>query len=89
MDPYPIFWAFFFLSQEKYLRNIFAKYNMSKCNPIISTPLGVKIPETELVSENNFAHSKFPSSNAVGSLMSAMFRTKPDLCYAMSQLSRF
>jgi hypothetical protein len=78
-----------YLSQENYLQNLLIKCNMENCNPI-STPLEVKIPVDELeISDDNPENSKFPIRNVIGSLMYAMLATRPDLCYAISLLSRY
>lgn len=74
------------LDQEDYLRSILKKYNMENCKPV-STPIepGLKIekkaPEDkELVTK---------CRQLIGSLMYAMLGTRPDICFAVSYLSRF
>lgn len=78
-----------YLSQETYLREILKKYNMENCNATL-TPLETKIDVENLkISDNNPEDTKYPCRNAIGSLMYAMLCSRPDLCYAISLLSRF
>jgi hypothetical protein len=76
------------LSQKAYLETLLCKCNMDGCNPI-STPLEAKINVDELTSDKIEENNKYPCRNVIGSLMYVMLCTRPDLCYAVSLLSRF
>lgn len=74
------------LDQEQYLDGLLKKYNMEGCKPI-ATPI-----EQGLVLEKEVTTDKELIKRCrqlIGSLMYAMLGTRPDLCYALSYLSRF
>ena len=80
------------LSQEKYALDILEKFNMSKARPA-STPMapGVALSKQQAPSneEEVALAKKFPYREIVGSLMYLMTSTRPDIAYAVGQLSRF
>lgn len=59
---------------------------MDKCKSV-STPLEKKIDCESL--EKSIENEKYPCRNVIGSIMYAMLCTRPDLCYAISLLSRY
>ena len=75
-----------YLSQEKYIRKILEKYNMSNCKPI-STPMCSITKLTR--SESKDTTQKLPYRELVGALMYLMIASRPDLAYTMSVLSRY
>lgn len=74
------------LDQKDYLQEILNKYNMENCKPV-ATPIevGLDIPKE---SANNEELTK-RCRRLIGRLMYAMLGTRPDLCFAMSFLSRY
>jgi hypothetical protein len=77
-----------YLSQKTYLEKVLIQARMNEAKPI-STPLEIKIPVHDLISEGDPEEKRFPCRNIIGSLMYAMLCTRPDLCYAVSLLSRY
>lgn len=80
------------LDQELYIENIIKKYNMWDCNPI-DTPvlLGEKLskdmsPKTEADIEKM---ANVPYQEVVGSLLFAAQVSRPDISYAVNNVSRF
>ena len=61
---------------------------MNEAKPI-STPIETKIPVYDLITDGNSEEKRFPCCNVIGSLMYVMLCTRPDLCYAVSLLSRY
>jgi hypothetical protein len=80
------------LSQETYIQKVLERFNMSTCKPVTTpvernTSLSVRMcPKTTAEKEKM---ARVPYSNAVGSLMYAMMCTRPDICFAVSLVSRF
>ena len=73
------------INQHTYTNQLLAKFNMKECNPS-------RIPmETtqRLRRESNSDIPEFPYRELVGSLMYLVTSTRPDLAYAVGQLSRF
>jgi hypothetical protein len=80
------------MSQEKYIDNLLSKFNLSDVKPT-KTPLdpGCALskkmcPVTE---EERALASKRPYRELVGSLMYLMVCTRPDIAFAICQLSRY
>jgi hypothetical protein len=75
------------IHQETYLRTILHRFGMSDCKPV-STPLP---PGTKLVKATNEDRLIDPKlyQSIVGSLMYAMVSTRPDIAFAVQQLSQF
>jgi hypothetical protein len=75
------------IDQSTYIRMVLERFGMQDCNPAY-TPMatGVKLEQAAvediLVDERQY-------QSIVGSLMYAMLCTRPDLAYAISQLSQF
>ena len=75
------------IDQNTYIRMILERFGMEDCNPV-STPIatGTKLQQASiedvLVDQQNY-------QSMVGSIMYAMLCTRPDLAYAISQLSQF
>ena len=80
------------LSQEKYALDILHKFGMDQARPA-STPMapGVALSKQQAPSTaEEIAHAKeFPYREIIGSLMYLMTSTRPDIAYAVGQLSRF
>ncbi|XP_070058161.1 uncharacterized protein [Nicotiana tomentosiformis] len=80
------------LSQEKYIKCVLVYFNMKSSKPV-STPLAghlklsKKMCPTIMEQYGNMA--RVPYSSAVGSLMYAMVRTRPDIAHAVGVVSRF
>ena len=77
------------LSQAGYLKKVVKIFGMNECKPV-ATP----IPShyrlwAELSKDEQKCMKGVPYSNAVGSLMYAMIRTRPDIAYGVSLVSRF
>lgn len=74
------------LDQIQYLEDILKKYNMQDCNAV-STPIEPSIElTTEPTTDKKLEHQ---CRQLIGSLMYAMLGTRPDICYALSYLSRY
>jgi len=74
------------LSQEKYIEKVLSEFGMLDSNPV-ATPMeaGLKLtPETEKQAPEAWIHLY---QSAVGSLMYAMIKTKPDIAFVVSTLS--
>ncbi|GAA0139539.1 hypothetical protein LIER_01061 [Lithospermum erythrorhizon] len=79
------------LSQEKYILKVLARFNMESSKPI-SCPLGAHFKLSSKVSlekKYDVEHMKnIPYASAVGSLMYAMLCTRPNLAYSFGLFSR-
>lgn len=77
------------LCQKSYLENVLKKFNMYNCKPI-RTPMdqnfNIKILESESKTDKNTENL---CRQIIGCLMYATSGTRPDLCVAVSILSRF
>ncbi|KAJ4744662.1 Gag-Pol polyprotein [Rhynchospora pubera] len=83
---------FLSLSQETYVKKILERYDMDGCRSV-DTPIDKNTSLSSDMGPNTDAERKkmenVPYSSAVGSLMYAMLCTRPDICYAVSLVSRF
>lgn len=82
----------FYINQERYIKNLLEKYNMSECKPI-STPMDVNekltkemCPKTEKEKDEM---KSIPYLELVGSLLFLANVSRPDISYSVSYLSRF
>ncbi|UYV72081.1 hypothetical protein LAZ67_9001762 [Cordylochernes scorpioides] len=75
-----------FINQKKYIEEILETYNLRDCNPS-KTPLCIS------TNYDLFENSKSIDQNyyqeIVGRLIYIATRTRPDICYAISNMSRF
>ena len=80
------------LVQEKYVKDMLVRYQMVDCKPA-NTPLepNVKMSEEDCPSSDleKEEMAEFPYRSVVGSLMYLAVCTRPDICQAVSELSRF
>jgi hypothetical protein len=80
------------ISQQKYCEDILAKFNMSDSKST-STPMdsGLKLSSEDIPTtpEEKAKASKFPYREIIGSCMYLMTCTRPDIAFAVGQLSRF
>jgi hypothetical protein len=80
------------MSQEKYINDMLAKYNMLECKPA-STPMDVGTKLSNDMSPKSDSEtleiSSIPYKSAVGSLMYAMTSTRPDISYSVSAVSKY
>jgi len=80
------------LSQENYVLKVLERFNMAKVRPV-TTPLAdhfkLSFKQCPQSPEEEKEISRVPYTSAVGSLMYAMFFTRPDLAYAVSTVSQF
>src|SRR5450755_1321855 len=80
------------LSQEHYLRNVLARFNMEdvKIKAIPMNPHGV-LQENEEKPEQDHKAEKYKASyaSAIGALMWAALSTRPDIAYAVGKLARY
>jgi transposase InsO family protein len=79
------------LSQAAYTENILNKYDMVNCNPA-KTPAAVDRltqPEATLSKEEADYMRNVPYRSAVGSLMYLMVCTRPDIDFAVIQVSKY
>jgi hypothetical protein len=80
-----------FLSQEKYVNNVFKKFNINICKPI-STPMQPEIKlskEMPLEFDVKDEMSKIRYSNFFGSLMYCMVCTRLDISYVVEIVVQF
>jgi hypothetical protein len=81
-----------FLSQHGYIQKVLHRFNMHDSKPV-STPIALhfKLSSSQSPStDSEFEYmSKVPYSSVVGSMMYAIFCSRPDLSYAMSLVSRY
>lgn len=80
------------LSQEKYIEKVLAKFDMDKAKPV-GSPLAAHFLLSSKMCPSNDEEKKkmenIPYASAVGSLMYAMVCTRPDIAYAVGVTSRF
>lgn len=81
-----------FLDQENYIHHILSRFNMTNCNPI-STPSDINQKLTKQMSpkadHGNSQMQSVPYQEAVGSLLYLVQGTRPDLTFAVNNVSRF
>jgi hypothetical protein len=77
-----------YLDQEKYIEDIFRRFEMDKCKPL-NTPVskGQHLSKTMCSRDQTkiLEMETIPYAQVVGSLMYAMTSTKPDICHAVSR----
>ena len=73
-----------YLNQETYIQSTIQKFGLTDANRVI-TPLdlGTQLEKSESV------HANLPYRELLGSLMYIMIATRPDICFAVSYLTRF
>lgn len=77
------------MDQSAYIKEILARFGMSECKPV-GTPSDTSIKlSTNMTNENNGLVGKVPYQEAVGSLLHLTQGTRPDLAYAVNDVSRF
>ena len=80
------------INQSHFIDRILDRFGFSNCNPS-NTPSNISIKLTSEMSikneEDDTLMKKTPYREAVGSLMYLMIGTRPDLAYAVSNVSRF
>ena len=75
-----------YVSQPDYTEKILQRFQMSRCNPV-SLPA---TPEAFLNKEENSEKTvKVPFKEVTGSLMYLMLSTRPDIAFAVNQISQF
>lgn len=80
------------IDQEQYIREILARFEMSDCNPV-STPMDHNQKLTKLMcpqsDDERRELSSIPYQEAVGCIMFAAQVSRPDVSFAVSNVSRF
>lgn len=76
---------FISINQERYAREILKRFGMENCNQVTS-PCDVA---QKLTSRSNGSPVNVPYREAVGSLLFLVQGTRPDLAFAVSNVSRF
>lgn len=81
-----------YIDQKRYINDILTRFNMTECNPA-STPMDsnqkltkLMCPQTE---EEKNEMMQIPYQEAVGSIMFAAQVSRPDVSFAVSNVSRF
>ncbi|KAK9693684.1 Reverse transcriptase (RNA-dependent DNA polymerase) [Popillia japonica] len=81
-----------FINQSAYINRILHKFNMNECKPI-SVPCAIGVPlhngQSPQDSDEKNEMSNKPYREAVGSLMFAATVSRPDIMFAVNQVSRF
>ncbi|UYV84151.1 hypothetical protein LAZ67_X001338, partial [Cordylochernes scorpioides] len=75
-----------FINQKKYIEEILEAYNLRYCNPS-KTPLCIST-NYDLFENSKSIDQKY-YQEIVGKLIYIATRTRPDICYAISNMSRF
>lgn len=77
------------IDQSMYIIDILKRFNMFDCNPV-GTPTNTALHlSVKMVNENNEITGKVPYQEAVGSLLHLSQATRPDIAYAVHDVSRF
>lgn len=80
------------LDQRKYIEEVLARFNMTDCNPV-KTPVDGNKRLTHLMSPQNESEvldmSKIPYKEAVGCLIHLVQGSRPDIAYAVHDVSKF
>lgn len=77
------------IDQCHYVEEIFKRFNMDKCKPV-KTPSDLNNKLTmRWLNETNDITGKVPHQEAVGSLMFLLLATRPDIAFAVGDVSRF
>jgi Reverse transcriptase (RNA-dependent DNA polymerase) len=80
------------LSQNTYIDKVLKRFRMEDSKQgFISISHGIHLSKTQCPSTNNEREemSKVPYASAIGSIMYAMFCTRPDVSYHLSVTSRY
>jgi len=80
------------LSQQGYIERVLAKFNMQDCKPqMIPADPNLELQSPQCSSEDGEAQKTLnaPYRDAVGSLMFLAVVTRPDIAFAVGQVSRF
>lgn len=76
------------LSQPNYINKILSKFSMQNCHSK-TTPADPSSRLTAITSSAADRSTLFPYQEAVGSLLYCMISTRPDICYALGQVTQF
>lgn len=77
------------LNQSAYIRQILERFHMKNCKAV-TTPMDINQKLTAaMVNDENSITGKVPYQEAVGSLLYLAGRTRPDISFALSEVSRF
>lgn len=77
------------LDQSKYILEILEKFGMQQCKPCTSpSELNLKLTNS-MINEENSITGTVPYQQLVGSLLYISNATRPDIAYAISEVSRF
>lgn len=74
-----------FVHQTAYAKRVLQKFEMENCSSV-SVPSD---PNQTLSKEDDSEKSKYPYRQLIGSLMYLAVATRPDICYAVSNASRY
>lgn len=80
------------IDQSNYIKEILARFGLADCNPV-SSPMDVNVKlSSQMCPKNNEERQqmeRIPYQEAVGSLMHTIQVSRPDICYAVSVVSRY
>ncbi|CAH2099085.1 unnamed protein product [Euphydryas editha] len=76
---------YIFIHQTQYIEQLLKKFNMTEANSN-SVPAD---PHVKLIKTDGLPERKYPYREAVGSLIHAATVSRPDILFAVSQVSRF
>lgn len=77
------------LDQSKYILEVLEKFGMQQCKPVKSpSELNLKLTNS-MINEGNCITGTVPYQQLVGSLLYISNATRPDIAYAISEISRF
>jgi len=78
------------ITQGAYIDKILACFNMVDANPV-TTPLpkNIKLNDIEAPPDDQTADTYVPYAKAIGSLMYAAIQTRPDIAFAVQNLSQY
>ena len=76
------------MNQKVYIENMLEKFGMKESKPV-STPMDCNVKLKKAINESENQNKDLPFRELVGSLMYLAVCTRPDIAYAVSNLSQF
>lgn len=77
------------MDQSAYIKEILERFNMSECKPMGTPSNTSEKLSVNMINENNNLVGKVPFQEAVGSLLHLTQGTRPDIAFAVNDVSRF
>lgn len=77
------------MDQSAYKREILQRFNMTECKPTGTPSNTSEKLSVNMINENNNLVGKVPFQEAVGSLLHLTQGTRPEIAFAVNDVSRF